>query len=233
MGDRSTATLVPPAGGNGTGPSPSARSLTRRRTLPGSRAVVGGLLVTASAVGLFAAYGASSSEPADVYVVAARVVEPGQRLSAGDLKLERIDLPAGQRAHAFTRIGVLAGHTVSLNHIEAGELVQSGDVVDAGAGRGKARISVPVEPGNAMGGRALAGELVDVIVTYSVDGLPRTTTVARGVQVSEVLTGDRSLGTSGQLTAILLVDPDQLEAVAQAATSGKVTLAVTTGVQRG
>lgn len=226
-----TATVAPPAPANGSRPTAPTRTLARRRALPGSRAVVGGLLVTASAVGLFAAYGASTSDPKDAYVVAARAVEPGQRLTAGDLKLVRMELPAGPRSRSFTDMAVLARRTVSLNHIEPGELVQSGDVVAADAGRRQARISVPVEPGNAMGGRDLAGERVDVIVTYAENGMPTTATVAKGVRVSDVLTGDDSLGTSGQLTVVLLVDRDQLEDIAQAATSGKITLAVTTGLR--
>ncbi|MCU1351853.1 MAG: Flp pilus assembly protein RcpC/CpaB, partial [Acidimicrobiales bacterium] len=136
-----------------------------------------------------------------------------------------------QRSHSFTDRGKLVRDAVSVNRIKAGELVQSGDVARASAGRTKASISVPVEPGNAMGG-SLEGERVDVIVTYTDAGVPKTATVAKGVQVTSVLTGDRDLGTSGQLTVILAVDPDQLEDIAGAAAAGKITLAVTTGVRR-
>ncbi|MCU1374577.1 MAG: hypothetical protein JWO68_1863 [Actinomycetia bacterium] len=233
MADRGTAILTPPVPGNGTRATPSARPLRRRRTLPGSRAVVGGLLVTASAVGLFAAYGASTSGPSDAYVVAVREIVPGQRFTAHDLKLVRMDLPAGQRRTAFTDGGLLVRDAVSVNRIGVGELVQSGDVARASARRDEARISVPVEPGNAMGGGdSLEGELVDVIVTYTEGGAPTTTTVARGVHVVDVLSGSSDLGTSGQLTVVLSVDPDRLEDIAGAAAAGKITLAVTTGLRR-
>jgi Flp pilus assembly protein CpaB len=234
MADRTTATLAPPAPGNGTRPAPPTRTVGRRRTLPGSRAVVGGLLVTASAVGLFAAWSSSSSGPSDAYVVVTHDIAPGQRFQPGDLELVRIDLPSGQRSHSFTDRGKLVREAVSVNRIKAGELVQSGDVARVSAGRTKASISVPVEPGNAMGGDAdaLTGQRVDVIVTYTDAGVPKTATVAKGVQVTAVLTGDRDLGTSGQLTVILSVDPDQLEDIAGAAAAGKITLAVTTGVRR-
>jgi hypothetical protein len=52
------------------------------------------------------------------------------------------------------------------------------------------------------------------------------------VVVIAVLTGDRSLGTSGQLTVVLGVAPRDLEPIAGAAAAGKITLARTTGLHR-
>jgi Flp pilus assembly protein CpaB len=99
-------------------------------------------------------------------------------------------------------------------------------------GRRTALISVPVEPGNALGGDDLEGERVDVIVAYTQDGEVRTETVAEGVLVSRVLSGDRDLGASGQLTVVLAATPGQLERIAGASAQGKITLAVTTGLER-
>jgi hypothetical protein len=56
----------------GTAPTPpttdsranGARTVARRRALPGGRAVVGGILVAGSAVGLFAAYDEARGTPA-------------------------------------------------------------------------------------------------------------------------------------------------------------------------
>lgn len=234
MADRTTATLPPPAPTNGSRPAGPTRTVGRRRTLPGSRAVVGGLLVTASAVGLFAAYSSSSSAPTDAYVVARSDIGPGERFSADDLAVVRMDLPVSQRSHLFTDRAKLIEQAVAVDRIKPGELIQSSDVAQASSGRASALISVPVEPGNAMGGDADALERnrVDVIVAYTEDGVTKAATVARGVRVTSVDRGDSSLGTTGQLTVVLSVEPDQLEDIARAAALGKITLAVTTGVER-
>ena len=230
MVDVGTTTVV---SSNGARPA-APRPVTRRRSLPGGRAVVGGLLVAASAVGLFAAYGSAHDRPATAYVTVTHDVAPGQVLTAADLGVVAIDLPAAQRSVSFTDRGRLVG-TVALGRMRAGQLVQSADVADArGAGR-LAEISVPVEPANAMNGdRAFlrGGEHVDVIATFTQGGTPVTRTVATDVEIIEVLSGDRSLGTSGQLTVVLGVAPRYLEPIAGAAAAGKITLARTTGLQR-
>jgi Flp pilus assembly protein CpaB len=230
MADHGTATYAPPAV-NGSHHQPAGRPVTRRRSLPGSRAVFGGLLVAASAVGLFAAYGASERHPADTYVVAARDVPGGEVFTAADLGTVAIDLPAGQRAVSFTDASVLVGNVTTVR-LHRGQLIQSSLVTRPTSTRALARISVPVEPGHAMNGIGLDGERVDVIVTYTDGGTPRTDTVARGVQIVQVLRGDRSLGTSGQLTVVLAVRPGDLEPVAGAAAAGTITLARTTRLQR-
>jgi Flp pilus assembly protein CpaB len=193
--------------------------------------VVGGLLVTSSAVGLFAAYGSSQHGPSITYVVAARDIPEGEVLGADDLTTVAIDLPDGQRVVTYSHIENLVGQ-VAAARLKRGQLLQETLVADKRSRRTTARISVPVEPGNAMNGEDLVGEQVDVIVTYIEGGKPLTETVAEGVTVAKVLTGDRNLGTSGQLTVVLSARPSDLEAIAGAAAGGKITLARTTGIGR-
>ena len=195
---------------------------------------MGGLLVTASAVGLFAAYSSADDAPAARYVTLAHDVAAGHVLSGADLRLVAIDLPAAQRSVSFTDAHRLVG-TVSLTRMKAGQLVQSADVGIARSGGRRADVSVAVEPGSAMNGRSdylRGGERVDVIATFLEGGTPVTTTVARDVVVVEVLPADRTLGTSGKLTVVLSVRPKDLEAVANASAAGKITLARTTGLRR-
>lgn len=229
-----SAVPVLPAPGVANGSRPGARTITRSRPLPGSRAVVGGLLVAASAVGVFAAHGAADAGPADAYVVVARDLAPGQVVTASDLELVAIDLPAAQRSRSFTDVGVLVG-TVAVGGMKEGQLVQSTDVTEvAGAGE-LAQISVAVEGGAAMNGdrRYLrAGERVAVILTTDRGGEVRTETVAADALVVDVLLPERGLGASGAITVVLGVPPDELEAVAGAAASGTITLARTTGLDR-
>jgi flagella basal body P-ring formation protein FlgA len=94
----------------------------RRQSLPGGRAVVGGLLVAAAAVGTYAAHGAAVATPGTRYVVAAHDVAPGRALVAGDLTTVAIDLPGGTRAVSFTDARPLDG-AVTLGALRAGQLI--------------------------------------------------------------------------------------------------------------
>src|SRR5687768_12672827 len=87
-----------------------------RRSLPGGRAIVGGLLVAASAVGLFAAYSGSRSAPSAAYVTVTRDIVSGEILQRSDLTRVAIDLPSGQRAVSFTDLERLIG-TVALGRM--------------------------------------------------------------------------------------------------------------------
>jgi Flp pilus assembly protein CpaB len=218
-----SSTLAPPDQANGSRPpTPPSRALTRRRALPGSRAVVGGLLVTTAAVGLFAAYDAASAGPTASYVVATHEIQPGEPIGPDDLELVAIDLPAAQRSVSFTEPGVLVG-TVSTARIGEGQLIQSTLVAEA-LPDDVVQVSVPVEPANAMNGVDLRGRRVDVVVTTTDGGTPAVATVARRVRVADVVTGDANLGNRGQLTVVLEVDPDDAEAVAMAGATGTISL---------
>jgi len=99
-----------PATADPTGAAPTgARQIRRRRSLPGSRAVVGGLLVAAAAVGAFGTYAAASDGPSDSVVVLTRDVGPGERLDAEDLavvvemRADRGDVGAGRLAQRPAR----------------------------------------------------------------------------------------------------------------------------------
>ena len=107
------------------------RVLRRRKGLPDSRAMLGALLVAAAVVGIFAAYsgprGASRA-----YVVAARAIRPGDPFTPGDLTRTRVDLPPALRARRVHRIRRCSSARSALSPIEAGELVQTGQVIRKG-----------------------------------------------------------------------------------------------------
>lgn len=217
----STLTLRDEA--NRTRPSTTpSRALTRRRTLPGGRSVVGGLLVTTAAVGLFAAYDAASADPSASYVVATREIQAGEAVAPGDLGLVAIDLPLAQRAVSFTDPEVLVG-TITTARIGEGQLLQS-TLVAAALPDGVVQVSVPVDPANAMNGNDLRSRRVDVVVTTTDGGTPTVATVARRVRVADIVTGDANLGNRGQLTVVLEVDADDAEAVAMAGATGTISL---------
>ncbi|MBI3257761.1 MAG: hypothetical protein HYZ59_08280, partial [Actinobacteria bacterium] len=74
------------------------------------------------------------------------------------------------------------------------------------------------------------GERVDVLLTSTAAGAPQVTTISSGARVVRVDTGDRTVGSSGAMTLVLAVAPEELERLAEAAAAGTVTVARVTGL---
>ncbi len=121
-------------------------AVRRRRGLPGSRAVVGGLLVAASAVGLFAVASSSAEGPRHSYIVARHELAAGTRLQQSDLELAPMELAAGVRARVFNTAQPLIGATL-LAPLGAGELVQSSAVVARKGDTASRELSFTLERG--------------------------------------------------------------------------------------
>jgi len=217
------------AGATTNGHGGGGRPVRRRRALPAGRAVVGGFLVAASAVGVFGAWRASTGGPTARYVVVTSDVAPGERLERGDLALVALDLPPAQRHVAFTDIGLLVGAT-ALSALSDGQLVQSSEVAKPVGAPSRAQISLRIDPGAAVGGDLRPGDTVDVIATYTAGGTPDTSTIGRDALVVKVLTDDQRVGSAGAIVVVLAVRPSEIEPIAAAAAAGHVTLARTTGV---
>jgi Flp pilus assembly protein CpaB len=202
-----------------TGPRPR-RTIERAPRLPGGRAILGGVLVAAAALGTFVA-ARSSGTPDRTYAVAARAIPPGETLTADHVRLEPIDLPSGVAASAFVDATRLDGR-VALAPIREGELVQVGQVSDPGAADPAAELSFSLERDRAVDGRLRSGDLVDVFVTYD----ERTAAVAEGMRLVDVRERvEGSLGRGTELTVTLAItDPDDRAALIHAARAGDVTL---------
>jgi Flp pilus assembly protein CpaB len=208
------------------------RTVAKRRSLPGGRAVLGGFLVAASATGVFAAWNATTHAPTASYVVVTSDVAPGERIERSDLALVAVDLPGAQRRLAFTDLDVLVGAT-ALSPLSDGQLVQSSEVAKPVGAPERAQISLPIEPGSAVGGDLRPGDVVDVIVTYTSGGAPETSTISHGAMVVRVLSDDQRVGSGGAVVVVLAVRPAELEPIAEASAAGHVTIARTTGVASG
>jgi Flp pilus assembly protein CpaB len=203
--------------------------LARRRSLPGSRAVVGGLLVAAAAVGLFSVASKAGSHPGHAYVVAARSLAAGTRLQAQDVATEDMALSPAARARAFDDPGVLVGATV-LTSLEPGELVQASAVVAKAGEAGSREMSFTVERGH-LSPAINAGETIDVVATYGTGNDAYTVGVAGGVLVVGLERGRGGLGETGPvLVTVAVADGNQAIALAHAAQAGKLTVIRTTGV---
>lgn len=195
----------------------------RRRAVPGSRAVVGALLVALAAVGTFAAASGATSDPRRAYVVARGDLVAGQRVSRSDLAFARMDLPGYSRA--FTSAAELEGALV-VGPVARGELVQRSAVRvgPAGADSSLRQFSFAIDPARAVGGSLQAGEFVDVLATYGGSADAQTVVVARAARV--VSARERGgLGGGDSLVVVLEVPTaDAALALAHAVHAGEVTV---------
>lgn len=210
----------------------TARPVRRRRSLPSSRAVVGGLLVTAAAVGTFGAYTSATTRATDTYVALTRDVPAGERIEPGDVALVEAELAAPQRRIVLTDLAIATG-AVAVGALQAGQLLGTGDVVELAGELGRAQLSIPVEPARANNGQLTPGERVDVIATSTTGGTGETRTIATDAVVVRVFTGEQSLASSATVVVTLSLTADELEPVAAAAAGDTIALARVSGLDRG
>lgn len=206
------------------------RVLRRRATLPGSRAVVGGLLVTVAALLAWWSAAGAGRAPTTTVVVAARAVATGDRIQAEDLREVNVDLPESLAGRTFGDPAVLRG-AVALGPIGQGEIVQPASVAEDGAGREEVEISFPIEPDWAVSASLRTGDRIDVFATYGSGPGARTSRVLKGVTVRRVdRAADEGLGGQGTQTLTLGLGPDAETArLVNATRAGVVTVVRTTG----
>ena len=223
-----TARDVPLNGGGGSGGEPGAHSVRRRRALPGSRAVVGGVLVAAAGVGLFSAATTAGRQPGHPYVVANRALTAGARLEPGDLSLARIELPPTLRSRAFDDPAALAGATL-LAPVGPGELIQVSSVIAGGDAAGSRELTFTVERGR-IGATIRDGERIDLLATYGSGEDAYTVVAGRDLPV---ITIDRTRVGVGETSAVFVTvavaDPAHEVSLSHAAQVGKLTVVRTTG----
>jgi len=208
-----------PSGGEG-------RTIRRRRSLPGSRAVIGGFLIAAAAVITFGAYTGATRPSRQMYVVAALPLAPGARITAPDLRLVALDLPdPAVRRQVFGSVDELVGASV-LAPIAPGSLVEADEVVGRGGAPGTREISVSIDSSRAVGGTLKAGEFVDVLSTFGQGAASSTIVMVPHVEVLDIsAAGANSIGSSANEVIVLAVpDGTSAEAVADADTATQLSL---------
>jgi len=221
--------LVAPDLSNGAGdsPGPKPRPLRKRQGLPNARAVAGGLLVAAAAVGLFAAYAGIRSGPGHSYAVVRHPIAAGARLQESDLALQPMDLPSSLRARAFEKVSDLVGTTV-LSPLAAGELVQPSILVLTRSADAARTVSFPID--HAHLGALKQGERIDVLATYGTGADAWTGVVLRQAQVVDVDRSKSSLGDAGSpVVTVAVGDLADEVALAHAVALAKLTVVVATG----
>ena len=201
--------------------------IARRRSLPGSRAVVGGFLIALAALGVFVALQRASTTPTTRYVVMAHDVASGTTLTPSDLATDVFALPDGVADRSYTDPSALVG-SVAIGPLTAGELVQRSAVVERSKAGTAYQVSLPIERSRALAGGLVAGETVDVLVTYSNE----TIVVSRGATVIKSDSGSRGTISAGGETVLVLAvqTPDEVLAITHGSQIGKVTVVRTTGL---
>ncbi len=204
--------------------SAAPRRIERRESLPGGRAVVGGLLVGLAAVGTFAAWQAAGGEPTSQYVVAARDVGVGARLAPDDLEFATMDLGEATAAGAFTAdASSLALGQITVAPLAVGDLVQRSAIVVPDDAEARRQLSFPVEAAHGLAGTVERGEVVDVVVS---SGEARSRIAVAGAVVADIQRDE--LG--GGLVVLVSVPADaDVVSIAGALHQGDITLVRATG----
>jgi len=204
------------------------RTITARHSLPSGRAVVGALLVTISALGLYAANRAAAAPPETTWLVARRDIPSGHRITAADLGRARMQLISETEAVSFSDPGDVIGH-LSISPVAKDELLQRSDIATHRAATGSARrLTLDLTAAQALNGQIAPGDLVDIAATGADPG--STQLIVRSALVSAVDSGDGGgVGARGGVRVSLIVaDADAAALVIDSAEHGKVTLIVAT-----
>lgn len=213
-------------------PTRAALPVGRRRALPTGRAVTGGLLVVLAALGTYLAVAGPAEEEGAPYVVADRAVDPGQRLSAADLRVVSGRLPDEITASAYGSIELLEGAVV-VAPLAPGSLIQTTDVRPDRSGGDVVlpEVALRIPRANAVDGSLVRGERVDLLATYGSGPEATTHVVARDVLITGTgATDDARLGDDGGITVTLrLPDDDTVLRATHAKDVATITLVRSAG----
>ena len=228
MADLGVAVRADSGEGGGRRNGHRPRPPVRRRPLPGGRAVVGGLLVAAAAVGLFSLSTRAQGGPSQSYVVVRHAIAPGARLAESDLTRLPLDLPPTLAQHAFRDVRTLVGAT-TIAPLSSGELVQASAVVAKASGPASREITFGVA-GPTLAAGLESGERVDVVATFGSGTDAFSTVVLRQALVIGINPGrDRVAGGSEASITVAVEDPDDAVALAHAVQLAKLTVVRATG----
>ncbi len=201
--------------GNGAG---TPRTVRRRHSLPGGRAVAGAFLIPAAAVGVFAAYLNATALPSSSWLVAAADIAPGTVIDAGTLDAVAIDVPEAQTGQLVSAddLDRVVGR-VALGPVRTGDLLQWTTVLAVEPPEGATTFTFSVPASRvAFRGDLAAGDAIDIVATYG----DTTVYVARDI----ALLGSpvAAAGDGGTTVTIAVEDPDTVLAVANALDSAQV-----------
>jgi Flp pilus assembly protein CpaB len=157
-------------------------------------------------------------------LVAARPLEAGQTVEAGDLQVAEVGLVPGVATVGAEGLEAVIGQTVRAP-LEPGQILAPGTLASGlGLDAGEVAISVGLHPARAAGGTLRAGDRVIVLATSNPDRPNAATSVLlSGVEVLAVqMPGEQSADPN--LTVTLAVPSADAAALAQSQNSGLIDL---------
>lgn len=206
---------------------PPTQIIQRRTTLPGSRAILGGVLVAAAAFATFLAASPLRGDSLVTVVVASRDLPAGHRLQSGDLTTLATPLADRLRGATIAKPSVVHD-AVTLGPIRSGELVQPGQLIRPQADGVEISFALPAS--RALNGALRSGESVRVLASAKSSSTAAAATIVDQARVLKVDGGTSGLGRSDTLTVTLLVqNAEEATQLATAVDTGQLTLVRTTG----
>ncbi|HUW03857.1 MAG TPA: SAF domain-containing protein [Acidimicrobiales bacterium] len=199
--------------GNGAKPT---RSIERRVGLPSGRAVVGALLMTVAALGVFLAYTGANEDTRTAFVVAGRDLPAGTTMTSDDLTTARLDLDESVADRAFTDESLLVGQRI-ISPVGEGELLQRSAVSETPDDGPRNEFTFRLAASQAVNGDLQAGDLVDVYVSLD----STTKSVARDVVL---LARPVEAGRGDLVLRVAIADQESVLAVIDAVSRGDVTV---------
>lgn len=201
----------------------------RSWTAPPRRAVLGGLLIAAAALGVFSAHHGASATPTDRFIVAIHDIPAGATIDSGDLGSIAIDLPDGIAAIRAEDVDRVTGRVAS-GTIGRLELIGLDDLYadDHFTRPGATRLALDLPPARAMYDVVSAGDTVSVLATdRQGSGTERLT--AEALVISTSSTSRDSIGSSGMVRVVLSVnDSEDARAITDASVNSELTLVFVT-----
>ena len=211
----------PPASASG---EDESRRIGPRIGLPTGRALVGGLLVALSVIGIFAAHRAATADRRVDYLIVAHDVAGGARLRAEDLALAPMDLYVGTRGRAITNPNDVIGR-VAVSPLHEGDLLlRSSTIAAADAATTSRRVGLSLDAADALGGEVSVGDRVDLVSVPRSEGPAQV--IVRGAVVTAVGgTADAGVGSAEHVRLNLDVATEEdARLVVEAHARGGVTL---------
>jgi SAF domain len=197
-------------------------------TRPNSRALVGGFLVAASAVGLFVTMASSDTRPTTRVVAASRDLRAGTIVTAADLEELAVDVPEAARPALVTHPDAVVG-TVLVNDVAAHAMLRGDDVVAVGTETGFEEVSFSVPTSRALGRAFTRGERVDVLATFEDTTGACTDRIVRRAVVADFRRGADQLGARDDVVFVLAVaDPETARLLTFAADTATLSVVGTT-----
>jgi hypothetical protein len=229
----STATEPPPVGGptaNGAPDPGPERRITRRRTLPGGRAVLGALLVSLAVVGVVAAHLSATAAPRERYLVAAAELPAGTFL--GDpaavesaFRQVAVDLPpevAARAVHVEAATSLVGRRLLAA--LAPGDLLLASGLAEAGADRGTSTFTFALPADQAVGGALTVGDHIDVVATTGSGRDATTAYVVRAAPVAALAATTGGLGGDGLRLTVELAAEADVQALAHALATANVVV---------